>query len=207
MTSEAKEIKFNPLNVFKKPVNPQYIQFVNINLSKVEDIISFFKKNLPETKSKEVFSVQLDDISNQIKDLREKIEAYSRSIKTYTRDGEEGLRKFEYLLKALVEDFEFNNSAFTEDPKEIYLLNIVSKWKSFRASILELFWNIDNSQYPFGIHTIFALGLVLIPFVNLISLIAGLYLITSKDWRAVIFGAITLTIYFVQMINIIQLAL
>jgi len=206
MTSEVKEIKFNPLNIFKKPVNPKYIEFVNNSLKTIEEMLKEIQKKIPDINSKERFIVQINDILHQISDLREKIQIYSKSMKTYTRDGEQSLRKFEYLLNALVEDFEFNMSAFSDEPKEIYLLNIVSKWKIFRSSVLELFWNIDHSKYPFLIHTLFGFILAWIPFVNIISLIAGIYLIMSKDWRAVICGAIILALYFIQWINIINLA-
>ena len=205
--SEIKKSKFNPLNLFRKQINPEFIDFIHQNIAKVGQIFSSLKKTTKQTELNETFKPKFEVILDDVEKIRENFDNYGEKFKFYTEQTEKSLRKFGFLLKGLIKDLQFNQKAFENENKEIYLLNIVNNWSLFNSNVKDLFYDIENNEYPYTIHTVFSLAFVLVPFLNIFSLVGGIYLITKKDWRALIFGAITLILYFIQAINIFNLAL
>ncbi|MGV9172770.1 MAG: hypothetical protein ACOC35_09415 [Promethearchaeia archaeon] len=143
----------------------------------------------------------------EIREIKSNFDLYGNKFKFYTDATEKSLRKFGFLLKELLKDLEFHQGAFESENKEIYILNMINNWSNFHSNTKDLFYEIENNEYPYTIHTVFSLAFVLVPFLNIFSLVGGIYLLMQKDWRALIFGAITLILYFIQAINILNLAL
>jgi hypothetical protein len=205
--SEIKKSKLNPLNLFRKQINPEFIEFIHEKIKNVKDLFLDLKENIKDKDIKKNFISKIDEILNEIKNIKSHFDLYGKKFKFYTEQTEKSLRKFGFLLKELIKDLNFNRKAFNNEQKEIYLLNIVNNWSYFHSNVNDLFYDIENNDYPYTIHTVFSLAFVLVPFLNIFSLVGGIYLITKKDWRALIFGAITLILYFIQAINILNLAL
>jgi len=203
---ETKEIKTKTKGFFKKSVNPEFKKFIQDALHEIQHLYNDFKAKISGKKYDPLYTKKIDTILTNISEIKSRFELYSTKFKYYTEETERSLRKFGFLIKELVDDLYFNKEAFSQEENEIYLLNLVNSWTNFNASIKDSFYNIDNNDYPYTIHTVFSLAFVLVPFLNIFSLVGGIYLLTKKDWRALIFSIIILTIYFIQFINLINLA-
>ncbi|MHA1343126.1 MAG: hypothetical protein ACTSQG_04015 [Promethearchaeota archaeon] len=189
-----------------KQINPEFKEFVNKHINQIENILNEINDNIKGKPFEGIYREKFDALLKDINHIKSKFELYTSKFKYYTEQSERSLRKFGFLIGELIKVLNFNKELFNNKENEVYLLNIVNRWSNFNGSVKELFYNIENADYPYWIHTFFSLALVLIPFVNLISLIGGIYLVRAKDYRAIIFGGITLVLYSVWMINIIFLA-
>ena len=189
----------------RKQINPEFKEFIDSKISEIKSKLQEFLKKISGKKYETVYQKKFGEILNEIGEITQKFELYTTKFKFYTQETERSLRKFGFLMGELVKELQFNEEAFENEANEIYLLNIVNKWSVFNASVKEMFYNVENNEYPYTIHTIFSLAFVLVPFLNIFSLVGGLYLIGTKDWRGLIYGSITLLLYFMQIINIIFL--
>lgn len=203
---ETRELKTKSKGIIKKSVNPEFKKFVADALNEIETVFNDFKNNLSGKKYETLYFKKIDTIHSDLSIIKSKFELYATKFKFYTEETEKSLRKFGFLIKELGEDLIFNKEAFAQEANEIYLLNIVNSWTTFNASIKEAFYNIEHNGYPYTIHTVFSLAFVLVPFLNIFSLVGGIYLLTKKDWRALLFAIIILSIYFIQFVNLINLA-
>ncbi|MFO8018239.1 MAG: hypothetical protein R6U96_06355 [Promethearchaeia archaeon] len=205
--SESTKSKLNPLNLFRNQINPEFIEFVHQNIAEVKNLFVTITESIEGSEFQNTFTPKIDSILQEIKNIKSNFDLYGKKFKFYTEETEKSLRKFGFLLKELNKSLKFNQEAFESEKKEIYLLNIVNNWRHFHSDVKDLFYDIENNEYPYTIHTIFSLAFVLVPFLNIFSLVGGIYLLMKKDWRALIFGAITLILYFIQAINILNLAI
>lgn len=203
---EKESNKHGSINLFRKQINPEFKAFVKKKISEIERIFNEFLTSISGKKIEVIYKNKIEAILKDISSITTKFLVYAAKFKYYTEENERSLRKFGFLIGELEEELKFNKDAFDKELNEIYLLNIVNKWSNFNSAIKELFYNIEHSHYPYVIHTIFSLAFVFIPFLNIFSLVGGIYLITHKDYRALTFGAIILSLYFIQLINIISLA-
>jgi len=189
-----------------KQVNPEFKEFINKTISKIENLLRDIEREIADQEYEPLYKKKINEILNDIENIKQRFELYSSKFKYYTEDTERALRKFGFLMGELIKELDFNKEAFKKENNEIYLLNIVNKWSVFNSNVKESFYDIENSDYPYTIHTIFSLAFVLVPFLNIFSLVGGIYLIRAKDWRALTFGTITLILYFLQIINVIFLS-
>ena len=189
-----------------KQVNPEFKEFINKTVSKIENLLRDIEREIADQEYEPLYKRKINEILNDIENIKQRFELYSSKFKYYTEDTERALRKFGFLMGELIKELDFNKEAFKKENNEIYLLNIVNKWSVFNSNVKESFYDIENSDYPYTIHTIFSLAFVLVPFLNIFSLVGGIYLIRAKDWRALTFGTITLIVYFLQIINVIFLS-
>ena len=190
-----------------KRINPEFKDFVNENLSKLESLMNTFLKSISEKRLGDIYGEKIEEILKELKAIKQKFELYNSKFKYFTEETGQSLRKFGFLIGEFTKDLSFNKDAFDKENNEIYLLNVVNNWSSFHGNIKALFYNIENAKYPYSIHTCLSIALVLIPFVNIMSLFGGIYLITKKDWRALIWGAIILILYLIPWINVIYLTI
>jgi len=188
-----------------KQINPEFKEFIDTKISEIKSNLQYFLNKISGKKYEKVYQKKFEEILKDIEEITQKFELYTSKFKFYTQETERSLRKFGFLMGELVKELQFNKEAFNGEENEIYLLNVVNKWSVFNASVKEMFYNVENNEYPYTIHSIFSLAFVLIPFLNIFSLVGGLYLVGTKDWRALIYGSITLLLYFMQIINIIFL--
>lgn len=204
--SQSRKKSLNPLNLFKKQINPEFIDFVERNLKEIKEGINHIKDLIKDKEYKEIFTPKFNQILENLSTMEKNFTLYSTKFKYYTEETERSIRKFGFLVKEFLQETQFNISAYKTQTKEIYILNIVNQWTNFNSEVKSLFYNIEHNDYPYTIHTLFSLAFVLVPFLNIFSLVGGIYLVLKKDWRALIFGAITLILYFIQFINVINLA-
>jgi len=189
----------------RKQINPEFKEFITKKISEIKGKLQDFLNVISGKKYEPVYQKRFEEILKDIGEITQKFELYTTKFKFYTQETERSLRKFGFLMGELVKELQFNKEAFDNEANEIYLLNIVNKWSIFNASVKEMFYNVENNEYPYTIHTVFSLAFVLLPFLNIFSLVGGLYLVSKKDWRALTYGSITLIMYFMQIINIIFL--
>lgn len=202
---ELKTHDSNSSKSIRKQINTEFKEFVDKNLSEIKRSLQGFIKKISGKKYEKLYHKKIEEILKELDEISERFEIYTTKFKFYTQETERALRKFGFLMGELVKELQFCEEAFNSEENEIYLLNIVNKWGVFNASVKEMFYNVENNEYPYTIHTVFSLAFVLIPFLNIFSLVGGLYLVGKKDWRALIYGSISLILYFMQIINIVFL--
>ena len=189
-----------------KRANPEFRDFVNQKLQSLKAIIRDFRDSTSET-DKIQYAPKFSEILTDINSIQEKFKTYSTKFKYYTGDTEKSLRKLAFLTKELLNELIFSQEMYENEKKEIHALNVINQWGNYHSNVKELYYYIENSNYPYTIHTVFSLAFVLVPFLNLFSLVGGIYLITHKDWRALAFGIIVLVLFFSQMVNLAYLVI
>ncbi|MHA1272668.1 MAG: hypothetical protein ACTSQP_16010 [Promethearchaeota archaeon] len=203
---KSEKKRFNPLTFFKKRINPEFTEFIFQSISEIKVLLNTFLDKIESDNHKKIYVPKINEILKELSLIKEKFELYSKKFKYYTEETERSLRKFAFLTKELISNLNFTLDAYENEKNEIYLLNLVNFWTQYSADVKNLFYNIENYDYPYTIHTIFSLAFVLVPFLNIFSLVGGIFLMMRKDWRAISFGTITLILYFIQFINIMNLA-
>ncbi|MGV9172769.1 MAG: hypothetical protein ACOC35_09410 [Promethearchaeia archaeon] len=56
--SEIKKSKLNPLNLFRKQINPDFIEFIHQKISEVKNIFSTLKNSIKETEFRDTFPLK-----------------------------------------------------------------------------------------------------------------------------------------------------
>lgn len=199
--------KTHKKKIFRKQTNPEFQDFISKNIKEIGDVIYQLKEQINDKPYSELYDNKLHEMLDNLTQIKIKFDLFATKFKYYTEETERSHRKLGYLLKEYSNDINFLKSAYNKENNEIYLLNLVNNWTILNSNIRELYYNIENNNYPYTIHTVFTLAFVLVPFLNIFSLVGGIYLVTHKDWRALIFGAIALGIYFLQLVNVFYLAI
>lgn len=199
--------KSNALNkIFRRPVNPEYKNFIEGHIAQLLLILADFQQGCSKHDGvAKALMNQLVDIEAEIKSTQGQIFGYFDKIKYFTETTEAELKNLEYNLRALLKTATLLRDVFIQTPETAPALEFVSTWHRFQADLKIISWHIERPTFPYLFYAVFGLAFVFVPFLNLISLFVAIYLVSRKDYRAIILGSATLVLFFVQWINVVIL--
>ncbi len=204
MVEPESEAKFSVWQIFRPGVNPKYKNLVSKKFQTLKTMFDSLRTELPEELFK-IHKQKLDAILKEHDRAEKKLLSYLQSFKTYTADSQNALERLEHELSALVKKCQYLLDLFQKQPQELYVLQIISLWDSFYESLQNIFYIIEHPKFYHLLVAIFGFSFVLIPFLNFLSLIMGLFLVTKKDWRNILIGWIIIGIFIAQVFNILLL--
>lgn len=193
--------------VFRRPVNPEFENFVQGHLAQFLVVVAAVQERLPEKLPGAPVHEQLARVRRQVQATWDRVRGYFDSLKFYTETTEAQMKELEHALRALLANATDLRAVYeASSPEDLSApLQLVTAWGAFHAHVQTIAWKVERPPFPYLIYAVFGLALVFIPFLNLFSLLTGVYLVGRKDWRAIAVGLVTLVLFFVQWINVVIL--
>ena len=153
------------------------------------------------TKKYEIILSEIDDTKDSFLDLL-------RTSALYTDTGFEMLENIRWQLHGCIQDIgSLREILRTSESKEMYFVQILLRWNEFKTQFRIDVSRIQGGRYRYSMFTLVGFVFVLVPFLNILSFALGVYQITRPDYRARIFGLLTLLVFFLQGFAAAQLTL
>ncbi len=144
----------------------------------------------------------------EIDDTKDSFLRLLRSRELYTDTGFEMLENIRWQLHGCIQDIDnLRDLLQSSESKEMYYVQIMMRWSEFKTQYQIDLTRIQGGRYRYSMFTLVGFVFVLVPFLNILSFALGVYQITRPDYRARIFGLLTLLAFFLQGFAVAQLSL
>jgi hypothetical protein len=117
------------------------------------------------------------------------------------------LENIRWQLHGCIQDIDtIRGLLATSESKEMHYVQILLRWSEFKTQFQIDVARIKGGRYRYSMFTLVGFVFVLVPFLNILSFALGVYQITRPDYRARIFGLLTLLAFFLQGFAVAQLS-
>lgn len=179
-------------------INSKFKDFISERFQHLKKSVNSVKKEL-DGDLRGSYENKLQEISEKLSTLQIATEKHMDSIKSYTAEGKDAFEQMYNEISALSNKVDFLVETNSKSPKELYLLNMNSEFESFNGSMDHLFFQLGHSRFKDLMFVIIAAIFILLPFLNIISMILGISLVTKKDYRSMFCGIVILGLFIAQV--------
>ncbi len=202
--------KNNMLNILLgRPINDEFIRTILKGSASLKEIIEIFNKILDENTNDEIkgnYQKILGELHEDFENKMSNLVQLFDTPKIFTEDAETQLKAIQLKLANLItisallsKNLKSNKS---EQALELYVLEFISKLKTFLSDLSLAVFRIEHPSNPYRAMILAGLFCGFLPFINIVSLIFGIHLVRLKDFRARGFGALILLIFFISVLDV-----
>ncbi|GAB4309723.1 MAG: hypothetical protein Kow0069_09230 [Promethearchaeota archaeon] len=188
-----------------RPPAPELVSFFASQLAAARDVLGVIADSCG---GDDALRGRVERATARLNDVEREVDGALHRVRRFTEATDGAIKSVEHELRALREHLDgIQDAVRTADGTiaSTLALQAAAAVHAFVERARAEFAKAQGARYPHALTTGLGLALVLVPFLNLLSLVAGLHLARVDDYRARASGLVTLVLFFAQWINVLLL--